>query len=765
MTGRSDPRLSKLLLSEGIFTEDELNRAEKGALDRRCSLQSYLVSEGLLDEEKLLSVISRAEGMELINLHEVTAEETALKAVPAKFTWHYNFVPVKLEGNVLTIAVNEPLTVNVQDELRLILGYQIRTVLARKKHIQEVLKSKYGLGSDTIEKMVSEDAENYARETAKVPSYAGIDDVEKLAGDASVIRLVNQIIMEAYRKRATDIHIEPFRGKLRLRYRIDGVMQDQKVPEEVDRFLPAILSRIKIMSNLNIVERRLPQDGRAIVKTQDEVLDLRVSFIPTPHGESVVIRVLPSKMFFGLGRLGLSRNDIDILRGLMKRPSGIIFATGPTGSGKSTTLYACMGEVDKAQKKIITIEDPIEYEMADITQIQVNEASGLTFATGLRSMLRHDPDIMMVGEVRDRETADIAIRVALTGHLILSTLHTNDAATGVTRLIDIGIEPYLVASSVEAFLAQRLVRVICSNCKTAVTDIAPEIRECVIRNIGLDHGGEIKLFRGKGCENCNYTGFYGRTAIYEILIVDREIKRLIIEKATASEIKSKAVENGMTTLMRDGWYKVMKGVTTPEEVMKVCQDMEVEQGASVQKDEEHEKDAVTGVKAPEKNKPDLMDQDRRVYLRVPVRVGMKYRLLEKGEGEIVFIDGIPDKGSRGENIFTGEIFTRTIPHSEFVKEAYREVNSTTLNISAGGAVFESMYLLPVGSIIELLMEIPGIPRPVKCLSKVVRFDKNLPGAFNMAVCYLDMSGEDRKTIDEFVKKEKDRMTIMEIKRY
>jgi type II secretory ATPase GspE/PulE/Tfp pilus assembly ATPase PilB-like protein len=766
MTGKSDFRLIKLLLSEGIFNEDELNRAEEGALAKRCSLQSYLVLKGLLDEEKLLFVISKAEGMELINLNELKAEETALKAVPAKFTWHYNFVPVKLDGNILTIAVNEPLPVNVQDELRLILGYQIKTVLARKKHIQEVLKSKYGLGSDTIEKMVSEDAENYARETAKVPSYAGIDDVEKLAGDASVIRLVNQIIMEAYRKRATDIHVEPFRGKLRLRYRIDGVMQDQKVPEEVDRFLPAILSRIKIMSNLNIVERRLPQDGRAIVKTQDEVLDLRVSFIPTPHGESVVIRVLPSKMFFGLGRLGLSNKDIDMLRELMKRPSGIIFATGPTGSGKSTTLYACMGEVDKTQKKIITIEDPIEYEMADITQIQVNEASGLTFATGLRSMLRHDPDIMMVGEVRDRETADIAIRVALTGHLILSTLHTNDAATGVTRLIDIGIEPYLVASSVEAFLAQRLVRVLCPKCKTAVTDISPEIRECVIRNIGLDHGGEIKLFRGKGCENCNYTGFHGRTAIYEILIVDREIKRLIIEKATASEIKSKAVENGMTTLMRDGWYKVMKGVTTPEEIMKVCQDMETEQErSSVPEKIKSEKEAVREDKTPNEKKPEPSEQDQRIYLRVPARVKMKYRLLEKGEGDIVFIDGISDEGPRGENIFTGEIFERSIPYSEFVKKVYREVNSTTSNISAGGAVFESMYLLPKGSIIELVMEIPGISRSVKCLSKVVRLDKNPPRVFNMAVCYLDMSGEDRKIIDDFVKKEKDKMTIREIKRH
>ena len=763
MMNKSDSRLYNILLSEGIFPDEELKRMEDSARVKKCSLQSYIVSEGLLDEDKLLSLVSKAEGMELLSLHDVEAEEAAVEVVPAKFTWHYNFVPLKLEGNVLTIAVNEPLTINVQDELRLILGYQIRTVLARKNHIQGFLKARYGLGSDTIEKMVSGEDENYSKQTAKTSLFSGIEDVEKLAGDASVIRLVNQIILEAYKKRATDIHIEPFRGKLRLRYRIDGVMQDQKVPEEVDRFLPPILSRIKIMSNLNIVERRIPQDGRAIVKTQDEVLDLRVSFIPTPHGESVVIRVLPSKMFFGLGRLGLSSKDIETLRGLMKRPSGIIFATGPTGSGKSTTLYACLGEVDKNQKKVITIEDPIEYEMADITQIQVNDASGLTFATGLRSMLRHDPDIMMVGEVRDRETADIAIRVALTGHLILSTLHTNDAATGVTRLVDIGIEPYLVASSVEAFLAQRLVRVICSNCKTAVTDISPEIRDCIIRNVGLDHGGEIKIFKGKGCEHCNYTGFYGRTAIYEIMIVDRAIKRLIIEKATAQEIKRKAVEAGMRTLMLDGWYKVMKGVTTPEEVMKVCQDLEPEKPTS--ESEKIDKDSVVNV-VPQKTEPQIPSLDeQRVYLRVPARVGMKYRLVEKGEGDIIFVEDKSAQTGRGMNIFTGEIFTKPIPRSEFIKEAYREVNSTTSNVSAGGAVFESQYMLPQGSIIELIMEIPGMPRPVKCLSKVVRIEKDLPRAFNMAVCYLDMSGEDRKIIDEFVKKESDRRTINEIKKY
>jgi len=762
--GNFDRKIYNILLEEGTFSADELNGLIEKTRDKNVSLYSCLLADGRVGEDKLLSVISRAADIPYVNLHETEIEEAAIKAVPAKFTWYYNFVPVKLEGTTLTIAVSEPLGIHVQDELRLILGYRLSPVLAKKDHITELLKRHYGLAADMVDKMVAGAGKPAGERAAPVAPEEGIEDIEKLAGDASVIRLVNHIILEAYRKRATDIHIEPFRGKLKLRYRIDGVLQDQKVPADVDSFILPILSRIKIMSNLNIVERRVPQDGRAIVKTQEEVLDLRVSFIPTPHGESVVIRMLPTRMFFGLKRLGLAGQDIEIFRELIKKPSGIVFVTGPTGSGKSTTLYACLQEVDKVEKKVITIEDPIEYEMGDITQIQVNESTGLTFAKGLRSMLRHDPDIMMVGEVRDRETAEIAIRVALTGHLVLSTLHTNDAATGVTRLVDIGIEPYLVASSVEAFIAQRLVRVICSNCKEETGDTDPELRAHIARTLGLKSDTDVKFFRGKGCESCNFTGFYGRTAIYEILMVDRDIKRLIIEKVTASEIKRKSVENGMRTLIQDGWHKVINGVTTPEEVMKVCQDLEpgAEWGPST--------GVAVPVEAP-RTAPDtgLSDTEifeKRVHMRVPARLTMQYRLVEKGEGDILKISGKSDKKhDAGASVFTEEIFTREVSGGDFDREVYRDVISSTLNISAGGAVFESEYLIPVDSILELMMEIPGTEKPIKCFAKIIRVEKDLPRAFNIAVCYLDMSGEDRKAVDDFVRKEHDKQRILDIKKY
>lgn len=321
------------------------------------------------------------------------------------------------------------------------------------------------------------------------------------------------------------------------------------------------------MSNLDIVERRLPQDGRAIVKVQDQTLDLRISTLPTPYGESMVIRILPVKLLFNMEKLGFSEQDLKIVKDLIKRPHGIIFVTGPTGSGKTTTLYAALNELNTEDRKIITIEDPIEYEMENITQIQVAPHIGLSFARGLRSILRHDPDVMMVGEVRDLETAEIAMRSALTGHLVLSTLHTNDASSGITRLIDIGVEPYLIASSVTALIAQRLVRLICPECKKEDKTISPEIKKLITSNLKVQDS-KVKIYRGEGCKNCNSTGYYGRTAIYEILLINEKIRELILEKASSAEVKKVALESGMYSLSQSGWRKVMEGLTTPEEVMR-----------------------------------------------------------------------------------------------------------------------------------------------------------------------------------------------------
>jgi type II secretory ATPase GspE/PulE/Tfp pilus assembly ATPase PilB-like protein len=357
---------------------------------------------------------------------------------------------------------------------------------------------------------------------------------------------------------------------VRLRYRIDGILIDGNLPPEAKLFLLPILSRIKIMSNLSITEKRLPQDGSTVVRTNEQDLDLRISTIPTPRGESMVIRILPTKsMRTTLESLGFNEYNAKQFRNLITKSHGIVFVTGPTGSGKTTTLYACLNELNRDEHKIITIEDPIEYEMEGITQIQINTRINFSFAEGLRSILRHDPDIIMVGEVRDLETAEIAIRTALTGHLVFSTLHTNDAASGISRLIDMGVEPYLVASSVEAFVAQRLVRLICPQCKIQDNDIAPVVREEIARSLSLP-SMSFKIYKGRGCDHCNGTGFFGRTAIYEILPMNERIRALLSSQPSVEAIKKAAIASGMQTLRQNGWQCVFNGLTTPSEVMYVA---------------------------------------------------------------------------------------------------------------------------------------------------------------------------------------------------
>ena len=420
------------------------------------------------------------------------------------------------------------------------------------------------MGADTIESILSDKSDPPSM--ADVSPNDVVEDIEKLAGAASVIKLFNQILQQAINDRATDIHIEHFRGEAVLRYRIDGILYDTQVSEDIKYLYAAIISRIKVMSGLDIVERRMPQDGRAKVKIAEKEYELRVSIIPTLYGENVVIRILPTTMLFSISDLGMSKEDAAILEQLLARPHGIIFVTGPTGSGKTTTLYACLSKLNTRERKILTIEDPIEYELKGISQTQINPKIELTFAAMLRSMLRHDPDIMMVGEVRDFETAEVTIQTALTGHLVFSTIHTNDAASGATRLMHIGIDPYLIASSVNAFIAQRLVRVICENCKEEV-----KIKNEKFKAEGVNLGKEITVYRGRGCKMCNHSGYSGRLGIYEILVVTEEIKTLIMQKVSSDIIKKKAVELGMHTFMQDGWSKILAGVTTIEEIMRVIQ--------------------------------------------------------------------------------------------------------------------------------------------------------------------------------------------------
>ncbi|MDD3374467.1 MAG: ATPase, T2SS/T4P/T4SS family [Candidatus Omnitrophica bacterium] len=559
---KSKSPIGQLLVEKNIISADQLNQALVEQKKTKEMLGVTLVRLGFVDEEKIyLPILSEQLGVKFINLKDFSISPDVIKCVPAKIVDYYKIMPVDYKNNVLTIALTNPLDIHVLDDVSLAAKAKVEAVLASHKDIEEAIRKYYGLGAQTIEKMMDG--------VSVIDEEDDQSDVEELDSEASIGKFINQILLEAYRNGATDIHIEPFEDELSIRYRVDGLLHDAKVPANIKHFKDSINSRIKIMSNLNIAEKRLPQDGRFKIRTKDADLDLRVSFLPTPYGESVVIRLLSSTKLYSLLDLGLGGQDEVLLANLIQKPHGIIFLTGPTGSGKTTTLYSCLSRINSIDKKIITIEDPVEYQLKGVTQIQINSQVGLTFAAGLRSMLRHDPDIMMVGEVRDSETAEITIQVALTGHLVFSTLHTNDAASAVARLLDMGIEAYLIASSVLCFIAQRLVRLICPKCKQPV-----EMTPSMIQNLGLkaeDLQG-VTVYEGKGCEFCGMTGYKGRQGIYEFLLLNEEIRDLILRRVSATQIKNKAIECGMRTLRQSGWEKVKSGLTSPSEVIRVTQE-------------------------------------------------------------------------------------------------------------------------------------------------------------------------------------------------
>ena len=555
-------KIGELLIQKGIITPKQLEGALSESKKSGEIIGKTLVRLKFVTQAQLLETLAVQLGLSYYpSLKETVVPGEVIKQIPAKFVWYYKFMPLKIKGKTLTIAVSDPLAVWLMEDLKLHLGYDVERVLAAEEEILTAIRRHYGIGAETVEEILTtQDTKTSERQKAKEKEEE-IEDLEKSAQDASVIKLVNQILMEAVGSRATDIHIEPFRDRIKVRYRIDGVLYDMRVPEQIKYLHQAVVSRIKILSNLNVVEKRLPQDGRAIIKIQDKQVDLRISIIPSIYGENVVIRILPMNLLFNLEDLGFVPEELKIMEGLTKKPHGIIFLTGPTGSGKTTTLYACLSRLNKDAVKIITVEDPVEYELAGVMQIQIRPEIGFTFANALRSILRHDPDIMMVGEVRDLETAELAIRTSLTGHLIFSTLHTNDSPSGATRLLDIGIEPFLVASSVNAFISQRLVRLICPSCKEEMTD----------KDMIPDAFKKMKLYHGKGCENCKFIGYKGRTAINEIMVVSEHIKELIMAKATASQIKKKAQAEGFKTLRDAGIEKVKQGLTTLEEVLRVTE--------------------------------------------------------------------------------------------------------------------------------------------------------------------------------------------------
>jgi len=529
-----------------------------------------LVKLGFSSEQKIFTVLSRHLGIPYVRIKDKDISLAVIRRVPPKFATHYKIIPLEFNANVLTIAMADPLNVRILDDIKLLLNLEIKEVLSSEFEIIEAIGKYYGVGAETLEQIVSDNSPEQNLSLAKEETQ----DLETLAEGASIVKFVNQILSEAIKSRATDVHFEPFQDELRTRFRIDGLLYNINIPESIRYFHAVIVSRIKVMAHLNISERRLPQDGRIKIKIEENELDLRVSILPTAFGESVHIRILSPEFFLDLDNIGLSPEEANVIEQVIKKPHGIIFVTGPTGSGKSTSLYACLARINSPAIKIITIEDPIEYQMKGISQIQVIPKIGLDFGAGLRHMLRHDPDVMMIGEVRDYETAEISIRAALTGHLVFSTLHTNDAAGAVTRLLDMGIEPFLVSSSLECLIAQRLVRLICPKCKTPIKasgEILAQIKKDLAGRLA---DKALQLYEGKGCQDCRFTGYWGRTGIHEILTVTPAIRELILNHASSQQIKQKAISQGMRTLRQNGLQKVLLGLTTYNEVIRVTQQEE-----------------------------------------------------------------------------------------------------------------------------------------------------------------------------------------------
>ncbi|MBI1318026.1 MAG: type II/IV secretion system protein [Candidatus Hydrogenedens sp.] len=559
------------LIRSEVLDEAKLARAKAEAGSKDLPLEDVIPQLGFASEEVVYQ--SLADFCEMRYVRPV-AEDIApelVQKVPARYATHYNIVPVEEHRGAIVIAVSDPMNTHGLDDIRMVLKQRVVPVVATPAHIRQTIKKLYGVGADTMERMLSrDDNEDVVQLERKVESAdLGDDQI-----DASIIKFVNELILEAVQSDTTDIHIEPFEDALRVRYRIDGILHQAPVPPAIRGFHAAIVSRVKIMANLNIAEKRLPQDGKILAKLGDQQYDLRVSILPTPHGETVNMRILNrSSVFLTLDQLGFRDTDMKLFNGFITKPHGIILVTGPTGSGKTTTLYAALSKLNNIDRKIITIEDPIEYQLAGITQMQVLPKIGFDFSMGLRSMLRHDPDIMLVGEIRDYETAEMAIRSSLTGHLVLSTLHTNDSAGAVTRLIDMGVEPFLISSTVICSIAQRLVRRLCAHCTQPIEPEWP-ILEAEF-GVRAEDARDAKFRRGVGCEHCRNTGYKGRQAIYEILPFTPEIKRLTVERATAVEIKKQALSEGLRTLRRSGWYRVMDGETTVEEVLRVTADAEV----------------------------------------------------------------------------------------------------------------------------------------------------------------------------------------------
>ncbi len=550
----------ELLLKRGLLDEAGLKKTRDAQMNGD-NLMHTVVRLGLVDEEQALRVIGEEIGLQYVDLAESEPDLSLLKTFPQRLIHRETLFPLRQRNGCLLVATCDPFHLYPLDEVSAATGLTVEPVLAGRAEINKLIKSHLGVGSETVDDLL---------EQSDIELLDAIEqddsELSQMAQEASVVRLVNEILLEAIESRASDVHIESHESGLTVRYRIDGMLQSQPVPAEINRFHAAIISRLKIMSRLNIAEKRLPQDGRMKLKVSGREVDVRVSVIPMMHGEGIVMRVLDKgAMEFELRSLGMSEAIYAQVRELIQLPHGIVLVTGPTGSGKTTTLYSSLLEIRSESIKIITTEDPVEYQLEGINQIQVQPKIGLTFGSSLRSILRHDPDVVLVGEIRDLETAENAIQASLTGHLVFSTLHTNDAASAFARLVDMGAESFLVASTVEAVMAQRLVRTLCPDCKEEFRPAAADLPTDFPRD--QLQGGAI--FRSSGCRRCRQSGYMGRNGIFELLVANDRIRQLAHDRASIWEIMKAAVQDGLTTLRQDGWDKVLRGVTTVDEILRV----------------------------------------------------------------------------------------------------------------------------------------------------------------------------------------------------
>ncbi|MHC4175892.1 MAG: GspE/PulE family protein [Planctomycetota bacterium] len=554
----------EILLRKGLLDQRQLNLSRESQSDG-LRLDQAAVNLGFLTEEAALKALGEEVGLEFVDLGEANVDLSLLGSFPQKFIHRETLFPISQNNGTLLVATNDPFNLYPLDELSVATGQTVVPVLAKHSEILGLIKNHLGVGSETIEGLLAQAVDDRVELLDELETDGS--ELSEMAQEPSVVRLVNEILLEAIELRASDVHVESQASGLRIRYRIDGVLHPQPVPPEISRFQAAIISRLKIMARLNIAERRLPQDGRIELRVAGREVDVRVSVIPMIHGEGIVLRLLDKGgMDFTLSNLGMNDDLYAIFQELIRLPHGIILVTGPTGSGKSTTLYSSLLKIRSGETKIITTEDPVEYQLEGINQIQVHPKIGLSFANTLRHILRHDPDIVLVGEIRDLETAENAIQASLTGHLVFSTLHTNDAAGAYMRLTDMGVEPFLVSSTVEAVMAQRLVRTLCPRCKQGYQPGASELPDDFPFD-QLPKGGT--LYRAAGCRECRQVGYMGRVGLFELLVTTEKIRQLAHDRASTWIIQQEAIREGMRTLREDGWLKVLSGRTTVEEVVRV----------------------------------------------------------------------------------------------------------------------------------------------------------------------------------------------------